>query len=359
MRRLSAQEVKAEAVRELRLDPARADLASAESIASALRRAAGLFSPCSASTLIRQVVAPLEGLVTDPDSVRELTEEVLESILAHGDLLEQRENKTERLLIYGAPPSFIWRDSGLALLLGVAPDQSTSLSDELQSRVEYVRHVRRLRSKSATHLRSELTELGLVQISYERWLKPPPPESAATLIARMDTLLASAPVSPDIPGLTVLDTRRPVRYYPGRWAEPRGLTGRFIGRRRQAYGADLWCYVDVQNGHADRFVDLPVSKKGLRGCDEAWHLQLAIDSTRGGDRQRFQLRPVVDGSTVVRFFSPIPGWARRRWDAVGDPDSSEGCLFAYRFRDAELAEELAFMRDRLWLQDVIFEPRPR
>ena len=78
----------------------------------------------------------------------------------------------------------------------------------------------------------------------------------------------------------------------------------------------------------------------------------SIDSTRGGDPQRFQLRPVVDGSTMVQFFSPTPSWARRRWDAIGDPDSSDDCLFAYRFRNAEMGEELAFMRDRLWLQDV-------
>ena len=352
MRRLSAQDVSTEAVRELGLDPARTDLTSVESIATALRRAASLSCPCSASTLVRQVVAPLVGLVPDPASARESAEEVLESILAHGDLLEQRENSSGSLLIYGAPPSFVWRDSGLALLIGVAPDQSTPLPDELRSRVEYARHIRRLRPKGSTDLRSELTEFGLVQISSDRWLKPPPMESAAAFIERMDTLLRNAPVSPEVPGLTVLNSQRPVRYYRGRWAEPRSLTGRFIGRRRQAYGADLWCYVDVRNGHPDRFIDLPISKKGLRGCDEAWHLQLAIDSTRGGDPQRFQLRQAVDNSTVVQFFSPTPSWARRRWDAVGDPDSSDGCLFAYRFRNAELGEELAFMRDRLWLQDV-------
>lgn len=352
MKRLSAQDVSTEAVRELGLDPARADLTSVESIATALRRAASLSCPCSASTLVRQVVAPLEGLVPDPASARESAEDVLESILAHGDLLEQRENNSGSLLIYGAPPSFVWRNSGLALLLGVAPDQSTPLPDELRSRVEYARHIRRLRPKGSTDLRSELTEFGLVQISSDRWLKPPPTESAAAFIERMDTLLRNAPVSPEVPGLTVLNSQRPVRYYRGRWAEPRSLTGRFIGRRRQAYGADLWCYVDVRNGHPDRFIDLPISKKGLRACDEAWHLQLAIDSTRGGDPQRFQLRQAVDDSTVVQFFSPTPSWARRRWDAVGDPDSSDGCLFAYRFRNAELGEELAFMRDRLWLQDV-------
>jgi hypothetical protein len=37
---------------------------------------------------------------------------------------------------------------------------------------------------------------------------------------------------------------------------------------------------------------------------------------------------------------------------VGDPVPSSGCLFAYRFSENEVTEELAFTHDKLWLSKV-------
>jgi hypothetical protein len=51
-------------------------------------------------------------------------------------------------------------------------------------------------------------------------------------------------------------------------------------------------------------------------------------------------------------FSPVPMWARRRWDAVGEPVTLSGCVFAYRFGAAELEEEARFARDVLWLAET-------
>jgi hypothetical protein len=56
---------------------------------------------------------------------------------------------------------------------------------------------------------------------------------------------------------------------------------------------------------------------------------------------------------VIDFFAPVPMWARRRWDAVGTPvTGGSGMLFAYALREDDLAEEVAFIRDRLWLAPV-------
>jgi hypothetical protein len=45
-------------------------------------------------------------------------------------------------------------------------------------------------------------------------------------------------------------------------------------------------------------------------------------------------------------------WARRRWDAVSEPVSSTGCLFAYRLTAAEVDEEVRFAREDLWLDEL-------
>ena len=97
-------------------------------------------------------------------------------------------------------------------------------------------------------------------------------------------------------------------------------------------------------------IDLPGATSRWRGCDEAWRLQMALDALRRGP-QRYAIRR-QGSSSVVQFFSPVPMWARRRWDAIGEPVSSSGCLFAYRISEAELEEEVHFMRNVLWLDEL-------
>lgn len=356
VKRLSVEQVHTNKVSELGLDPTVLDLSSVESIAAALRRAAGFFCPCSALTLVRAVVRPLLGVIVDLEALQQLVEETLESMIAHGDLLEQPivDSDPQRLnsvLVYAAPPSFVFRQSGSALLLGIAPDQLSPLPHELEVSIEYVNHIRRVPAEAAKDLRVELFQLGLLELSFANWLKAPPAESPGNHIARADRLLNEAPASHDIPGLTLLDSSRPVRYYKGRWVEPKSQTGRFVGRRRQAYGSDLWCYVQIKDGRPERFIDFPVVRSRERGCDVAWRLQMAIDAHRS-EPQGFRSRPGPAGTRVLEFFSPVPMWARRRWDAVGEPVLGSGCLFAYRFTEGELLEELRFVREMLWLSEA-------
>jgi hypothetical protein len=363
MRRLSAAEVHAKKTAELGLDPTTLDLTSTESVAGALRRAASFLCPCTSATLVRGVVPPLRGLVSDLDATKGLVEETLEAMIAHGDILEHNQTDEDSVqgkatLLYAAPPSFIPRESGAVILLGIASDHLCAVPDELESRIEYVTYVRRLSPLPTEDLRSELLHLGLIELSNESWLKAPPGETAAQHVSRFDRLLDAAQPSRDIPGLSLLDPGRPVQYYRGRWVEPRSQSGRFVARRSQAYGADLWCFVELQGGHPERMIDFPVSMGRWRGCDEAWSLQMAIDATRG-DPQRYRVREGPGGSRLLEFFSPVPMWARRRWDAIGEPVPSSGCLFAYRLTETELAEELQFLRVTLWLDEVTVSPGRR
>src|SRR5688572_30794433 len=91
MKLLSISDVHERKVAELGLDSTALDLNSAEAIAGALRRAASFLCPCASSTLVRAVVRPLDGLVRDLAALQETVEGTLEALIAHGDLLEQRD----------------------------------------------------------------------------------------------------------------------------------------------------------------------------------------------------------------------------------------------------------------------------
>lgn len=355
MNRLTPAAVQSEKIRELGFASATLTFSSIEVIASAIRRAAGFLCPCSASTLIRSVVAPLRGLVADLDAQRVLVGTTLDAMVAHGDLLEQRELSQDpsahpSVLLYAAPPGMVVRQSGTVILVGIPPAQVTLLPTELQSRVEYSRHVRRLVPKRDEDLPRELSRFGLLNLS-KVWMKAPDSESPAEHVERMDRLLDAAQPSRDIPGLALLDSERSVYFYPDRWVQVRSQTGRFVGRRSQAYGADLWCYVQLHGGHPERLIDLPIVGSRWRGCDDAWRLQLAIDFRRN-QPQRYRASSDVESTGLLEIFSPLPAWVRRRWDAIGQEVSKTGCLFAYRFARGEIEEELRFARDMLWMHEL-------
>lgn len=355
MNRISPEEVLRSKARELGLDPDKHSLTSVEGLAAALRRAAGYLSPCSAGTLVRAVLNPLHGLVEDIEGTRTKVEDILEALVANGDLLEQRDiaaaQERAGSLLYAAPPSFVVRRSGSVIVLGIAADHKTPLPSDLEDHVEYVGHVRRLSGVEPNALAPILREYGLTELTSDYWIRMPPVVSAQQHVATMDALLAKAPLfSSDVPGLTLLDSERPVAYYRGRWTDPKDQTGRFVGRRRQAYGADLWCYVELSSGRAQRLVDFPLVTSRHRGCDLAWYLQLAIDSVKKHP-QRFAIETEGQAVPVVRFFSPIPQWAHRRLSAIGSPVEPQGCLIAYAVASEELEEERTFLREGLWLTE--------
>ena len=356
MKRLSATDVHSLKVAELGLDSTALDLNSTEAIAGALRRAASFLCPCSSATLIRSVVHPLRGLTDDMEATKIIVEDTLEALTAHGDLLEHpdvEDDSASRTTaqLYTAPASFVVRKSGTVILLGITSDQCSTLPDDLQSRVKFKSHLRLLMPVTGEDLRNDLHELGFVELSYEEWLRMPKVETADDHLVRLDRVLDAVQPSRDVPGLVILDPAHPAHYYRGRWMEAHSHSGRFVARRSQAYGAKLWCYIQLRDGNPERLIDFPIVDGRWRGCDEAWRLQMAIDARRG-NAQRFRVRSGSEGMHLVQFFSPVPKWARRRWNAVGEPVSISGCLFAYRFSDPELIEELSFARRVLWLEEV-------
>ncbi len=356
MRTLSPAEVHKAAVESLRLDSSALDLATVEAMASSLRRAAGLLCPCSNRTLIHAVVEPLRDLVDDLEAFRQACDEVLEALVAHGDLLEFSITDSEgasgkRALLHTAPPSFVRRKSGVLILLGIVPDGVSPLPEDIEQYVEHKNHVCLLAPAAEGEFADQLLELGYIELSLNAWTKAPERETAWQHLSKFHALLEGVPPSGETPGLLLLDPERSVRYYRGRWVEATNQTGWFVARRTQAYGADLWCYVEVERGNPVKLVDLPTRTSVWRGCDVAWHLQAAIDY-ESDSPQLFRLRPGPGDTRVIDFFSPVPMWARRRWDATGEPVVSQGCLFSYKFSHAEVEEELSFLRENLWLAEL-------
>ena len=362
MRRLTAEEVHARHVEHLGLDSDAIDLTASEAIAAALRRMASLKCPCTTRTLALSVMEPLRGLVDDEKAMKTAIQETLEAMIAYGDILElpsleENSDRKAAMLLYVAPPSFVVRDSGAVLLVGVPPYPAV-LPEELSARVKYTNHVRRISPLLGENLSAELRQLGFTELSYGRWLGSPLAETPTDHVARVDRMLDSVRPSYDVPGLSILDPGSSVRYYRGRWVDPKRQSGRFVGRRKQAYGNDLWCYVQLTSGSPERVIDFPLKDGRWRACDEAWRLQMAIDARRG-EAQTFRTLPGPGRTRVMQFFSPVPMWAQRRLDAIGEPVVNSGCLFAYRFSTGEYAEERRFAREELWLAETIHNGRTK
>jgi hypothetical protein len=156
-----------------------------------------------------------------------------------------------------SPPSFVKRRNGSIAILGVAGDQITPLTAELDARIVHRGALRIIPQSGDEDMESLLIELGLLKLPENTWLRLPPLESAEAYLASWRKLLASEPASTSIEGLQILNTAKPPTYYKDRWAKPgRDHNGIYVARRPQRYGASLWCLVDLQSGTPRRFKDL-------------------------------------------------------------------------------------------------------
>ena len=320
-------------------------------LACVLRRSAGIHCPCSRTTLRVSLLECLQYLSKE-ERLLERIDEVIERLIVGGDLLELNDVATDDPSIMGtwifaAPPSFVVRPSGSIFLLGIVPDQDSFLPHSLASRITYEGCTRVIASSQDGALPTELREQGLQQLSDSAWMRSPCPESAEDMLNRARIRLESQPTSGAVSELRVLDPMQPVTYYRGRWTMPKQQTGVFVARRPQEFGPPIWCLAAIEKGSVVRLLDLPFVKTRWRGCDVAWHLQMAIDRCLDNP-QVYRRRCAADG-VCFDFFSPLPQWSQRRLMIFGRAAARENSLMSYQLPVAESETEEQFLQKTLWL----------
>jgi len=321
-------------------------------LAALLRHNASILCPCSRTTLRAALLESLQYLSEDGDTLSGQIDSVIEDMIVGGDLLELSDvaiddPAVKGTWVFAAPPSFIARPGGSIFLTGVVRDQDTYLPLTLASRILYEGFTRTIVPEPDEDLADELRGLGLQELSEDIWLKAPKAEAAQDLLSGMERRLDSQAKSGTIDDLQILDPAKPVTYYRGRWIAPKTQSGTFVARRPQEYGAPIWCFVRLTEGVSERLLDLLLRKSRWRGCDVAWHLQMAIDYCRN-DPQLYRRRR-ADASVRLDFFSPLPQWTQRRLMIFGRGVPRESSLMSFILPAAEAETEERFLRDRLWL----------
>jgi hypothetical protein len=354
---LSACGASVVALRSLGLDAELIDLTSTEGLAASLRRAASFMCPTSPIRLVDAVLGAVRPVSPEGSVNRDRLVEILDLLIGGGDLLELRhEAEHQTRLLYLGPPSFIERDPGTYLLVGVRPYGVPLVDAELADQIEREGHTRTLHPEGEDVVQ-QLARSGLQQINPERWVASPRKESPAELLQRVGARLNAAGPSGDIEDLVVLDPATPARYYKGRWRGPMpGDTGDFVARRPQAYGADLWCAVRLDDGLPQKLIEFPIDDPLVPGRDEAWRMEMAIDAERRIP-QIFRWTPAQGGKcSIVSFFSPLPGFAERYLQLVGLalPDAPKA-LFAFRVTNGAVSTLSAYLADMLWMKSVAEE----
>lgn len=350
IQRIQRDEVASRAVGILGLDEGVVDLISPEGLSASLRRAASFLCPASPRQLIDAVleaVTPLE-----PDLDRGVVNDVLDTLVGAGDLLELRPTGGGTRLLFLGPPSYVERQPGHFLLLGIRPNAGPIVDEEsLGAIVAYKSHTRSV-MLDPEGAAGALAAARLHRLTPAQWAKAPRQEPAAAAVEQVRQRLRSIRAPGQVSGLMVIDPTSSVSYYKGRWREPRPTDqGIFVGRRPQAYGAPLWCAVLFVGGVPQAVLDLPVDSSVAPGWDEARRLQAALDAERGSAQVlRVRKGADLDGTHIFDFFGPLPSWAERYLDLTGLPvPKSRGALFSYRVPDGGASAAKIFLSTSLWM----------
>lgn len=347
MNHMSVSDAQELVIKAVGLDPARYDCTEPEVLAALLRRAASFQCPCSGRALVRSVAESLRGLVTAED-LRTNIEEMLDELLAYGDLTEVERTPGEGRVVYTAPPSFVTLPSGRMLLLGVSPESVEWLPIALSTKITYRGHARSLSPSVGPTAGSLLKDAGYFEVPHNLWLHAPKRATPEQVYGKYVALLHENGHLAEPTGITILDPMQPVRYYKGRWKPATG-TGCFVARREQRYGAPLWSFVKLADGRLVSLIDLPVTGMGWRACDEAWRLQAAIDARNGTLQHATVAPPPRDAQVQLRFVAPLPRWVKRQLDAIGESVTAQGALCAYTVPKTDLEFVRSFLAEHLWM----------
>jgi len=328
---------------------------SLEGMAEFARHVASFECPCTERHLtgsLTRLLIPnnFEDYTCDSkDLVREKAETLVEGLLDHGDLIEVEDAESDSRLVALRAPAACALSKNKLILLGIVPWGSDSLPIPYRAKRTVKGYSRILTVEDSTMALNDLHTLGYVVISETEWRQMPEQLNANRHVEsytrrfRFDTTVGH------VEGLRVLDSGRSALHYRDRWVTKATNDGDFVARRQKKYGNEAWAFVRLHQAEPIGLLDLPTRAFPFRACDEAWHLQQAIDH-ESGHPQRYKSAPLVNGEVMLQFFSPIPQWAHRRFTSLGDQVDSDGCLLAYSFPSADIAAvEMKFAETRMWM----------
>lgn len=321
-------------------------------LAQLLRTVAWSNCPCSPLVLIREAELCLKGLVPLDDDVAERLSQVLETLVATGDLLEPGQvthaGELPRGVLFPAPPSFAMLSGDVAQLFGVAHEDNFDGLPELQGRVVHDGASRRVVARPGETLEGTLRMAGLRELSMQAWLKEPANELPADFLAAARTRLKQAePAEAFIEGLEIFNPRAG-GIYSACWVVPSSNSGLFIARRPKAYGSSLWMLVALDGGRIVQTMHFPIAGSLFRGCDEAWRTQLALDVVNGHP-QRYRVRR-EEGREHLDMLFPVPVWAHRHLLVLGREVPRMKSICSYEVPEQLLGDACSFVEQRLWLK---------
>ena len=121
-----------------------------------------------------------------------------------------------------------------------------------------------------------------------------------------------------------------------------------MGKRPQRYGSRLWRIAEIDGGRCVRLLDRTSVGDGVRPCDVAWRIQMALDAAvRSPQTYRAVER---DGDVELAFSSPIPSWAERKLAIVGTKTARASALYAYQLPQEATPAAEKFLQQLLWLK---------
>jgi hypothetical protein len=319
------------------------------------RQVSSFECPCSERHLVQSLAlhltihadsqSPSNSGPTSPD----LAEALITGLFEHGDLIEIEESETGSSQVALRAPAACSLSDSKIVLLGIVPFAAKSFPDAFRSKLEFKGYGRFLTFDDSTSALNELRSFGYVVISETEWAQLPKLQNARLHVASYTSRFRTDIETGHIEGLRLLDSARPATHYKSRWTDKATRDGDFVARRQRRYGSDAWSFLRIRELQPASLLDLPTKSFPFRACDEAWHLQQAID-LESGHPQRYRIEHETSGRITLQFFSPIPQWAHRRLTLLGEQVDSQNCLLAYRFASADIADaEVNFVETRMWL----------
>jgi hypothetical protein len=323
-------------------------------VAAALRRLCGFMCPCPPSAVKQVAQRSLQVLGIETEVLKALIEVALEDMTVCGDLLQLAHmaisgGQHHPNWIYCAPPSYV-RRGGRVHIFGIAADDASFLPGDLRAQMRHDGAMRFLELEAEANVATQLSRLGLREISSDVWMTNTPREQAKQVVERYARRLEITGVLGDLPETSVLLPRSGQRVgYRNRWTPAAGQTGRLIARVPQPYGEPLWYFCSLDAGVVQRSLLLPLKESTERASDAAWRLQLAMDAA-AGNPATYSVRADEDGAGVLLSFDfPLPLAARRRLLVLGARRNEQN-PYQFWLPAAEMATEARFLREHYWLE---------